>query len=171
MLSKEAPSTIFWVFGMTLPGIEPRSPGPLANTLTAWPMSGIKCKYALIVKKFLFQPIQFNQTIQFSISMPFYLTHRCGPIRCYHAGSEWNLEAMAIRRYFAFLKAPALQELHHQNVYCLIQDTCCGVLPFCKGAVGVFYSPSRLGNPIREHFFNIIYLCVVGYNMNSINLQ
>ena len=24
----------FWVFGMTRPGIEPRSPGPLANTLT-----------------------------------------------------------------------------------------------------------------------------------------
>ena len=23
----------FWLFGMTRPGIEPRSPGPLANTL------------------------------------------------------------------------------------------------------------------------------------------
>ena len=31
----------FWVFGMTWPGIEPRSPGPLANTLTIMPMSGI----------------------------------------------------------------------------------------------------------------------------------
>ena len=40
MLSKEASSTIFCVFGMTQPGIEPRSPGPLANNLTAWPMSG-----------------------------------------------------------------------------------------------------------------------------------
>ena len=30
----------FWVFGMTQPGIEPRSPRPLANTLTARPMSG-----------------------------------------------------------------------------------------------------------------------------------
>ena len=40
MLSKEASSPIFWVFGMTRPGIEPRSPGPLANTLTARPMSG-----------------------------------------------------------------------------------------------------------------------------------
>ena len=37
MLSKEASSTIFWVFGMTQPGIEPRSPGPLANTLTIMP--------------------------------------------------------------------------------------------------------------------------------------
>ena len=26
---------------MTRPGIEPRSPGPLANTLTARPMSGL----------------------------------------------------------------------------------------------------------------------------------
>ena len=32
--------TIFWVFGMTRPGIEPRSPGLLANTLTIMPMSG-----------------------------------------------------------------------------------------------------------------------------------
>ena len=39
MLSKEASSTIFWVFGMSRPGIEPRSPGPLANTLTARPMA------------------------------------------------------------------------------------------------------------------------------------
>ena len=29
---------------MTRPGIEPRSPGPLANTLTTRLMSGIKCK-------------------------------------------------------------------------------------------------------------------------------
>ena len=37
----EASSTIFWVFGMTWPGIEPRSLRPLANTLTIMPMSGI----------------------------------------------------------------------------------------------------------------------------------
>ena len=33
MLSKATSSTIFWVFGMTRPGIEPWSPGSLANTL------------------------------------------------------------------------------------------------------------------------------------------
>ena len=37
MLSKVVSSSIFKVFGMTRPGIEPRSPGPLANTLTAGP--------------------------------------------------------------------------------------------------------------------------------------
>ena len=39
VLSKEASSTIFWVFGMTQHGIEPRSPKPLVNTLTILPMS------------------------------------------------------------------------------------------------------------------------------------
>ena len=33
MLSKEASSTIFWVFGMTRPEIDPRFPRPLANTI------------------------------------------------------------------------------------------------------------------------------------------
>ena len=33
MLRKDATSTIFWVFGMTPPGIELRSPGSLANTI------------------------------------------------------------------------------------------------------------------------------------------
>ena len=34
-----ASSTIFIVFGMTRPGIEPRSPGPLVNTLLIRPMA------------------------------------------------------------------------------------------------------------------------------------
>ncbi len=37
MLSKAASNIIFWVFGMTQPGIEPRSPRPLANTLNIMP--------------------------------------------------------------------------------------------------------------------------------------
>ena len=32
-------NTIFEVFGMTRPGIEPRSPGPLASTQPTSPMS------------------------------------------------------------------------------------------------------------------------------------
>ena len=39
VLSKEVLSTIFKVFGMTRPGIETRSLGPLANTLPTWKMS------------------------------------------------------------------------------------------------------------------------------------
>ena len=39
VLSKEVSSTIFRDFGMTRPGIEPGSPGPLANTLPNRPKS------------------------------------------------------------------------------------------------------------------------------------
>ena len=41
MLSKEVSSTILKVFGMMWPGIEPRSPGPLENTLPTMPMCTI----------------------------------------------------------------------------------------------------------------------------------
>ena len=39
VLSKEVSNTIFKVFGMTQPGIEPWSPGPLVNILPTRPMS------------------------------------------------------------------------------------------------------------------------------------
>ena len=39
-LSKAVSSSIFWVVGMIRTGIEPRSPRPLANSLTIMPMSG-----------------------------------------------------------------------------------------------------------------------------------
>ena len=42
VLSKEVSSTIFKVFGMTRPGIEPRSPGPLANTLPRGQWAGFR---------------------------------------------------------------------------------------------------------------------------------
>ena len=57
-----------------------------------------------------------------------------------------DLGAMATKGYSAFPKAPALLEPHHQIVHCHIQDTRWGgVLPLCREAAGVFYSPSRLG--------------------------
>ena len=40
----------FWVFGMTRPGIEPRSYWPLVNTLTIMPMSGY-IKYIWFIKE------------------------------------------------------------------------------------------------------------------------
>ena len=59
MLSKEASRTIFCVFGMTRPGIEPRSPEPLANILTARPMSGsfiIKTSTKICDRTWYFKP-------------------------------------------------------------------------------------------------------------------
>ena len=53
-----------------------------------------------------------------------------------------DLGAMAMKSYSAFLKAPALLELHHQNIH----DTFFrGVLPLGREAVSVFYSPSWQG--------------------------
>ncbi len=59
---------------------------------------------------------------------------------------------MAIKGYSAFPKAPALLEPHHQIVSCHNQDTPWGrgVLPICREAGSVFYSPSRLGNQIIQ---------------------
>ena len=51
-----ASSTIFWVFGMTRPGIEPSSLGPLANTITIMPkwvyllFSSKECPRGVLVK-------------------------------------------------------------------------------------------------------------------------
>ena len=51
-----------------------------------------------------------------------------------------------MKRYFASPEAPALLEPHHQIVSCHIQDIRWRkILPLCRGAVGVFYSHSRLG--------------------------
>ena len=42
VLSKEISSTIFKVLGMTRPGIEPRCPWPLVNTLPTWSMTQLQ---------------------------------------------------------------------------------------------------------------------------------
>ena len=76
----------------------------------------------------------------------FDFTHRKDPIRCYLSKVRLDLVAIAMKAYSAFPKAPALLEHHHQIVLCHIQDTGWErVLPHCRDAVGVFYSPSRLG--------------------------
>ena len=47
VLRNAASSTIFWVFGMTRPGIEPRSPVPLANTLLIRPIFNISWHFCI----------------------------------------------------------------------------------------------------------------------------
>ena len=57
-----------------------------------------------------------------------------------------------MKGFAAFSKTSVLLEPHHQIVYCHIQDTRCGgVLPCIREAVGVFYSPSQLGNMVRRN--------------------
>ena len=57
----------FKVFGMTQPGIEPRSPGALANTLPAsqlyFEQFSLAWVHSLIVKTVLIQLIQFSVSI------------------------------------------------------------------------------------------------------------
>ena len=48
MLNKVESSTIFWVFGMTQPGIELWSPGQLANTLPFRPLGKIMNPFILL---------------------------------------------------------------------------------------------------------------------------
>ena len=81
-----------------------------------------------------------------------------------------DLRVIAMKRYSAFPKAPALLEPHHQVVQCHIQDTRLGILPLCRGAVSVFYSPSRLGNSkIRWTASIYIYIYIVFLNMHRTN--
>ena len=69
--------------------------------------------HSLIVKNFLFQAIQFSQTvliqtIQFKhkYTVEFYSTHKQGPIRV-------DLGAMVMKGCSAFPKASTSLELHH----------------------------------------------------------
>ena len=69
---EEVSSTIFWIFGMTQPGHEPRSPGPLPNTLST-------NQVVLIIRSSL--------TICFSLSFtltiqPYHPSHLTGPVDC-----------------------------------------------------------------------------------------
>ena len=74
---------------------------------------------------------------------------------------------MAMKGCSAFPKAPASLEPHHQTFYGHIQDTrWMRVLHLCRGAVSVFYNPSRLGNIFSHtntHTHTHIYLYIYIY--------
>ena len=81
-------------------------------------------------------------------TVSFYLTHGYDPYQVLLHRVRMDLGAMALKEYFAFPKVPALLEPHNQIVSCHMQDTCWGVLPLWREAVGIFYRPSRLGMQI-----------------------
>ena len=101
-------------------------------------------------KTFLFQAIQFSQTvliqiIQFSISMKLVLFNPLiGPYQVLPFRARVDLGAMAMK---GAPHSPKLQ--HHWNLtirlFSVISRTLISeLLPLSSGAVGVFYSPSRL---------------------------
>ena len=75
-----------------------------------------------------------------------------------------DLGAMAMKGCSAFPKSPKSLEPHHQ-IFSLYQDTHWGTLPLCRGAVSVFYSPSRLGNTTYTTFNQVISNCSRGHIM------
>ena len=65
------------------------------------------------------------------------------PYQVLPSGARVDQEAMAMKGCSVFPKAPALLGPHHQTVLCHIQDIhWVGVLPLCRGAVSVSYTPS-----------------------------
>ena len=82
-----------------------------------------------MVKHFSFQTIQLSISPLFALSLnvkEFYLTHRYDSIRLEHIPKNSNITGVSPSD-------------------CLVSYTwksLVGVLPFCKNAVGVFYSPA-----------------------------
>ena len=81
-----------------------------------------KSKFSLMVKTFLFEAIKLIQTvliqtIHFCINMQLVLLNsKIGPYQVLPFRARVNLGAMAVKGYFAFHKAPASLEPHHQIV-------------------------------------------------------
>ena len=103
-------------------------------------------------KTFLFQAIQFSQTIHFSISMPLVLFNPY--IEPYQVLPHWSrvdLGAMAMKGFSAFPKAPVILEPHY---HCLVSypGHSLGVpLPLCRGAVSVstVAADRAMCNPVK----------------------
>ena len=100
----------------------------------------------LNVKTILFPPIQFCITSQFKCqTVLFDLSIR--PYQLLPLLARVGLRAIAMKWYSAF---PKLQHYWSLTIslFSVINRTLVrGVLPLCREAVGVFFSPSRLGHP------------------------
>ena len=154
---------------MNWPGIERQSSEPLANTLLIRPMARLYIYiYSVFFRLILFgfmiyQPLLMSNPVltcplniwsvntfcrykQLNDQTVLFLTIQFDPFRCFTIRARVDLGAMAIKGDSAFPKAPALLEPHHQIDSCYKQYVYGGVLPLCRNAVVVFYSPSRLGS-------------------------
>ena len=69
MLNKEVSSTIFKVYGMTGPGIEPRSSGPLENTIHKAKVHIILFLFRILInpKNYSFYTLLLEQNIKWQL--------------------------------------------------------------------------------------------------------
>ena len=107
-----------------------------------------KGKYGFNCQKhFYLMLLSVNQTIQFSISMPLVLFKPyIGPYQVLPGRARVDLGAMAMKGSFVFPQSPSIYWNLIIRLFSVINRTLIGegVLPLCRGAVSVFYSPSRL---------------------------
>ena len=109
----------------------------------------------------LFQAIQLRISHLFTHSLnvkQFFLTHSYDPIRCYTLGqsrhwSDWGAQHFSKLRYYRSLSI---------RLFNVIYRTLTGdVLPLCRDAVVIFYSPSQQG------YLTITVFNYIKYNVNE----
>ena len=87
-------------------------------------------------------------------------------IRCYHSGPEWTWERW---QWSGTPHSPKLQQCWNLTIklFSVIFRTLVGGgLPLCREAVGVFYSPSRLGMTLTGYYWYIfIYIYIYIYHV------
>ena len=89
--------------------------------------------HSLLPKAFLFQAIQFSQTVLIQTT-PFSISTQIEPNPVQPFRNRVDLGAMAIKGYSEFPKSPASLESHHEIVLC---QWVWGVLSLCR--VAFFY--------------------------------
>ena len=115
-----------------------------------------KCMYSLIVKTFLFRAIQFNQTIQYSISMLFALFNLLiGPLSGATTPGQRGPGRNSKKGVFRIPQSSSIAGTSPSHFV-----SCPGLSLVCltprEKTVGVFYSPSQLGN--RDSLLRLLFL-------------
>ena len=112
-----------------------------------------------IQKTVLFQTTQFNISTHFSSIWPIDRT-----VWCYHFGTYW----IAMKRYFAFPKAPSLLEPHHQIVYCHISGHSFGKF-YPSEEKQLMYSIAP--TDWAKYFCNVCFLGSLLYSSSAMSLS
>ena len=114
----------------------------------------------------LFLTTQFNISHLFALNLnvkQFYLTHWYNPIRCYHCRSEWIWEQWQWR---GTLHSPKLQHYWSLTIRlfnAISRTFIWEVLPLCRDAVRVLYSPKWLGFVITRPNWKLYFHTVTAF--------